>query len=250
MDLDDTPDDRGGRQRSHKQLRWTREEDILALDLFVRGGVVNGGHFLSENDPQVIGLSDELRALPTHPGVPRDEKFRNPNGVAMKLMNFRAAEKVVKTELGVEGAEQLPGGMESFSALDKAIFAEYLRRDFAGLFEDAQAVRSAVRGVQGSPAAIVAEDRPVEDVGQATYETAGAEGGTRTRGEHELVQRYANWLSGRGVKVVSRRFHVPGLARPFLCDVFLPERNALIEAKSTDRREAIRMAIGQLMDYR
>jgi 5-methylcytosine-specific restriction protein A len=42
---------------------------------------------------------------------------------------------------------------------------------------------------------------------------------------------------------------VPGLARPFLCDVFFPERNALVEAKSTDRREAIRMAIGQFLDY-
>jgi hypothetical protein len=44
-------------------------------------------------------------------------------------------------------------------------------------------------------------------------------------------------------------YRVPGLARPFLCDVYLPESNALIEAKSSDRREAMRMAVGQLLDY-
>jgi hypothetical protein len=30
----------------------------------------------------------------------------------------------------------------------------------------------------------------------------------------------------------------------------LPEKNVLIEAKSTYRRESMRMAIGQLLDYR
>jgi hypothetical protein len=60
---------------------------------------------------------------------------------------------------------------------------------------------------------------------------------------------YADWLSASGVTVVSRLYRVPGLARPFLCDVFPPGKNALIEAKSTDRRDAIRMTIGQLLDY-
>jgi EVE domain-containing protein len=78
-----------GRQPSHQVLAWTREEDILALDLFVRAGVVNGGRFLPETDPRVIALSEELRTLPTHPGEARDARFRNPSGVALKLMNFR-----------------------------------------------------------------------------------------------------------------------------------------------------------------
>jgi predicted RNA-binding protein with PUA-like domain len=114
-----------GRQPSHQALAWTREEDILALDLFVRAGVVNGGRFLPENDPRVIALSEELRALPTHPGVARDERFRNPSGVALKLMNFRAVERAVKRDLGIAGAETLPAGMPRFSALDRALFEEY-----------------------------------------------------------------------------------------------------------------------------
>lgn len=236
------------RQPSHQALGWTREEDILALDLFVRAGVVNGGSFLSESDPRVTALSEELRALPTHPEIARDGRFRNPSGVALKLMNFRAVEKAVKLARGVPGADQLPGGMPRYAALDRAIFEEYYGNDFQGLAADAETVRGGVQPGRASLATI-AEDRPVEDAGTPTYETAGAEGGSRSRSEHDLVRRYAEWLAAGGVQVVSRLYRVAGLARPFLCDAYLPDRNALVEAKSSDRREVIRMAVGQLMDY-
>jgi hypothetical protein len=36
-------------------------------------------------------------------------------------MNFRAVERLVKRELGIEGADALPAGMPRFSALDRAI---------------------------------------------------------------------------------------------------------------------------------
>lgn len=117
----DDPGRAAGRQPSHEAVAWTREEDILALDLFVRAGVVNGGPFLAETDSRVIALSEELRALPTHLGVARDARFRNPSGVALRLMNFRAVERLVKRELGIEGADALPAGMPRFSALDRAI---------------------------------------------------------------------------------------------------------------------------------
>jgi transposase-like protein len=237
-------------RQGRESLRWTREEDVLALDLFVSAGVVNGGRFLGRNDPRVIALSQELRAMPTHPGVQRDEKFRNPSGVELKLMNFRAVERVVKLEFGFPGAEDLPGGTPRYGALDRAIFEEYLSRDFRGLADDAEAIRSAATEVREPVTKVIAEDRPVEDARTAAYEAAGAEGGTRSRSEHALVRRYADWLTASGLKVVSRLYRVPGLARPFLCDVFLPDRNALIEAKSSDCREAIRMAIGQLLDYK
>jgi hypothetical protein len=181
--------------------------------------------------------------------VARDERFRNPSGVALKLMNFRAVERIVKRDLGIAGADALPAGMPRFSALDRAVFEEYFNREFQGLAEDAQAIRAGSMEVTSSPAAPAATDRPVEDAGTRAYETAGSEGGTRSRSEHDLVRRYADWLAPSGVTVVSRLYRVPGLARPFLCDVFLPEKNALVKAKSTDRREAIRMAIGQLLDY-
>lgn len=63
---------------------WTRDELILALDLYFR---VNPSH-TSDKNPEIIQLSDLLNELPIHPRESIDEKFRNPNGVYMKLCNF------------------------------------------------------------------------------------------------------------------------------------------------------------------
>jgi hypothetical protein len=237
------------RVAGNRAIAWTREEDILALNLFVNGGVVNGGQFLSESHPLVVALSETLRALSTHPGVPREDHFRNPSGVAMKLMNLRAVERQVRLDRGMSGAEVLPAGMKAYSAMDRSIFEEYFDRDFLGLAEDAGLILAGGQDTGAAPLSPTAQDRPVEGAGTAAYETAGTEGGIRTRAEHDLVHRYATWAAGRGLEVVSRIYHEPGLARPFLCDLFLPARNTLIEAKSNDSRATIRMAIGQLLDY-
>jgi 5-methylcytosine-specific restriction enzyme A len=63
---------------------WTDDELILALDLFFR---VNP-RSVSKNDPAIISVSEVLNCLPLHPKSVRTEKFRNPNGVRMKLANF------------------------------------------------------------------------------------------------------------------------------------------------------------------
>ncbi len=67
-----------------KNPKWTRDELILALDLYFR---VNPLH-TSEKNPEIIALSDLLNQLPIHTDRPDVEKFRNPNGVYMKLCNF------------------------------------------------------------------------------------------------------------------------------------------------------------------
>jgi hypothetical protein len=229
---------------------WTREEDILALDLFVRCGVLNGGPLIDEKHPHVTALSKELRRLRANPDAPRHDKYRSPNVVAIKLMTFRAVERVVKLDRGIYGADTLPAGMPAFSFVDRAIFEEYFDRDFEGLAEDALAIRTTVGRVGLPSAPSGAEERPAGNPGMPTYETAGAEGGRRTRAEYELVTRYYDWLSKSGIKAVSRLYRAPGLARPFFCDLYLPEKNVLIEAKPSDRRTDIRMAIGQLLDYR
>jgi hypothetical protein len=61
--------------------------------------------------------------------------------------------------------------------------------------------------------------------------------------EAELVKGYRQWLEkkSRELKVANYQ----GLR----CDAYEEERNNLIEAKSSGRREYIRMAVGQLLDY-
>lgn len=63
---------------------WQRDELILALDLYVR----HGGKYLGEAHEEVVALSRTLNALPIHAGG-RAADYRNPNGVSMKLLNFR-----------------------------------------------------------------------------------------------------------------------------------------------------------------
>jgi len=67
---------------------WSRDELILALDLYNR----LEGRIPSPSDHNVIELSGVLRSLPIHPYRPDPVKFRNVNGVAMKLANFRAVD--------------------------------------------------------------------------------------------------------------------------------------------------------------
>lgn len=64
--------------------KWSRDELILALDLYFR---VNPIH-TSEKNLEIVALSDLLNTLPIHTKTEIDKDFRNPNGVYMKLCNF------------------------------------------------------------------------------------------------------------------------------------------------------------------
>ena len=62
--------------------------------------------------------------------------------------------------------------------------------------------------------------------------------------EARLVRDYENWLRGKGRDLERHQFE-GGL----ICDAFERKRKHLIEAKSSSRREYIRMGVGQLLDY-
>ncbi len=64
--------------------KWTRDELILALDLYFR----NPPGKISSDHPEIVQLSALLNQLPVHPQKEKFQKFRNPNGVYMKLCNF------------------------------------------------------------------------------------------------------------------------------------------------------------------
>jgi hypothetical protein len=69
------------------------------------------------------------------------------------------------------------------------------------------------------------------------------------RAEAPLVHRYQAHLAAKGI-AVSRKKYRAGQVRPMFCDLWVQDWHALIEAKNSDSREALRMAIGQLYDYR
>ena len=67
------------------------------------------------------------------------------------------------------------------------------------------------------------------------------------RREGELVESFIAHL--RGIGVECKRLALPLDQRKLYNDLFVPERNQLIEAKGTVRRDDVRMAIGQIADY-
>lgn len=62
--------------------------------------------------------------------------------------------------------------------------------------------------------------------------------------ERGLLDDYASWLSKKGHQLTALAYG------RLVCDGWDEERKNLIEAKCSTRREDIRMAVGQLLDYR
>ena len=90
--------------------KWHRDEIILALDLYFK---LEPGQIHARNY-EVIELSKTLNQLPIHEERSDAVKFRNPNGVGLKLSNFLAIDPQYEGK-----------GMESYSKLDKEIFEEF-----------------------------------------------------------------------------------------------------------------------------
>lgn len=67
-----------------KNPNWTKDELILALELYFRDETAIG----NKNHPEVIRLSQILNSLPIHSDGVQEANFRNPTGVAMKLSNY------------------------------------------------------------------------------------------------------------------------------------------------------------------
>lgn len=103
---------------------WHRDELILALDLYLRRGMLDDRH------PEVIELSEVLNRLAIHTSQGNPETFRNPNGVAMKMANLAALDTRYK------GAALRQGGRRDAEVWDE--FANDRER----LAREAMAIRT------------------------------------------------------------------------------------------------------------
>jgi 5-methylcytosine-specific restriction protein A len=104
------------------------------MDLYVRSGLHVGGSLPGRTNTDVVALSKLLQALPFH--ALRGSKFRNPDGVARKLSNFRSV--------------QVPGtGSTNHSATDQRVWAEF-KDDLPRLHRIAQAIESGGRTVRAN----------------------------------------------------------------------------------------------------
>lgn len=128
--------------------KWHRDEIILALDLYFKlePGQIHG------RNPEVISLSNVLNRLPIHEDRPDEAKFRNPNGVGLKLSNFLAIDPNYHGK-----------GMESFSKLDQTVFMEFQdNRD--QLAELAKQIKKAVSNESLNYKLSQIEDEEVDEI--------------------------------------------------------------------------------------
>jgi 5-methylcytosine-specific restriction protein A len=95
---------------SSQRLDWTRDELILALDLYFRCPAALG----NDRHPEVLALSAILQSLPIYPLHSRKSNFRNASSVYMKLMNFRKYDE-----------KRIGGGLSRGGRLEKVVWDEY-----------------------------------------------------------------------------------------------------------------------------
>ena len=113
---------------SLRNPNWARDEIILALDLYFRVNPLT----TSESHPEIVALSELLNRLPIHTDRPDIEKFRNPNGVYMKLCNLLRLDPEYK---GV--------GLQAGGKIEEIIWNEFAH-DKPRLRAVAQAISAAV----------------------------------------------------------------------------------------------------------
>ncbi|HHY68170.1 MAG TPA: HNH endonuclease [Alicyclobacillus sp.] len=108
---------------------WSRDELILALDLYFRHNPLH----ISENHKEVVALSNLLKQLPIHgENIADPDKFRNPAGVYMKMCNF------LRFDPSYSGK-----GLDAGSRMDQVVWNEFAK-DLPRLREVAAAIRNGV----------------------------------------------------------------------------------------------------------
>lgn len=111
--------------QGHGNPDWTREETLLALDLLYQHGKP-----LDRHHQDVQELSILLRNATIYPPERRNEKFRNPDGVALKMQNLLSA---------VE-----PGRGLSYSKTDFAVVTDFPKSRAGELSNIANALRQSL----------------------------------------------------------------------------------------------------------
>lgn len=124
------------------------------------------------------------------------------------------------------------------------------RAAYDGTRPDATTAPPPAPTAAGTTAPPIASEVDVEAHNTESFEVSGQTTRTAVRREQPLVIAYKKWMEVRGSTVVRFRFRPPGTPAHLYNDVYDTTRGNLIEGKADASRPSIRMAIGQLMDYR
>ena len=187
-----------------------------------------------------VELSRVLNDLEVHPDRPDVDRFRNPNGVAMKLANFAAIDP------NYHGRSLTRVGRR-----DADVWGRYAS-DEEALAAIAEVIREG-RGVLGvhpseqTRAQVVEVEAQYVEQFQVAVTSQEIEA---TRREQSLVLSYVDHLKSLGHRTTRHRYPLYGSGPALVCDLVDETDLVPYEAKGDVRRSSVRMAIGQLLDYR
>lgn len=216
-------------------IPWAEEERILVLDLYLRCGR------LDRTDPRVEELCGVLETLSVSAVRPDPYRRRSTDTIGLKLGNFAS----------LDPNEQ--GGASNFAKGDKDVWDRYASD------EDALgAIVAAIKQQSGLPAQPLAE-HPLPRVSRVAVEaqhvekfrlSSPAQNAVASRSEQGLVLAYAEHLEAQGHTVSRGKYRPDGSESVLASDLVDETDRVLYEAKGDVRRSSVRMAIGQLLDYR
>ena len=110
-----------------KNPKWEYSELVLSLELYMQFRPNPPG----KNSKEVKILSHTLRLKALSEGLKLNNVFRNNNGVAMKLQNFRRFDNMFKGK-----------GLRAGGALEKVIWEKY--QNLEKLKKDSQEIRNTI----------------------------------------------------------------------------------------------------------
>ena len=214
---------------------WAEEELILALDLYLRAGL------LDAEEQAVTDLSRDLNALTVHAERPDAARFRNPNGVALKLANFAALDP------NHPGRSMTHGGRRDSEVWDRYASDEDTLAEAAAAISEGREPPTVPTPEHARPHVIEAElEAQNVEAFKVFVPDQVINAGRR---EQTLVLAYRDHLASQGHRVTRHLYSLYGSGTPLACDLVDETDHVLYEAKGDVRRSSVRMAIGQLFDY-
>ena len=215
---------------------WADEELILALDLYLCSGL------LGDADTEVLHLTRTLNDLMIHSKGPSPNRFCDPSHVAVKLKDFAALDP------NYDGPELPPAGRREVYVWQRYASDEDTLADAAKAIREGREP-SVVRPDEAASPGFIVVEVEAQHVEQFRV-SVPRQDREATRREQSLVLKYRDHLEGLGHRV-SRHMYPQHESGPALASDLVDEtENVLYEAKGNVRRESVRMAIGQLFDYR
>jgi hypothetical protein len=201
---------------------WSDEESALLLETYLQQGAQG------EDSPVVRSVEQQI----LNSGRPH----RTRQAIAEKLAAY-------------ERLDPTTGQAPTTDAATSDTWARFAG-DGDALDAAIQQFRTGAQLPPSPPPGPIVQVTPVETTQTPVYTTRGTAPTLAERREQRLVHQYKEYLQALGRTVTAHAYYVLGYPTRLRCDLFDETDQELVEAKGTVSREAIRMALGQLLDYR